>query len=165
VVLVSAPTALAAPVGVELVSVNTAEEMKGAGEKAVKGAQALLMAAAVADYRPKKYAGQKIKRGREPALAVELEHTPDILGKVRGDFLRVGFALETENLLANSRKKLKEKGLDLVVANGISAFAQDRSQVVLMDKSGNAEKLPLLPKLEVAHRVLDRVVKAVRGAK
>jgi phosphopantothenoylcysteine decarboxylase/phosphopantothenate--cysteine ligase len=157
VVLVSAPTAIAPPVGVELVSVNTAQEMKEAVEKAVKGAHALLMAAAVADYRPKKYAGQKIKRGQAPVISLELERTPDILGEVKGDFLRVGFALETENLVANARKKLKEKALDLVVANDISAFAQDQSQVVLIDKSGKAQKLPLLPKLEIAHLVLDRV--------
>src|SRR3972149_9336945 len=135
--------------------------MKEAGEKAVRGAQALLMAAAVADYRPKKYAGQKLKRGQAPVISLELERTPDILAEVKGDFLLVGFALETENLVANARKKLKEKALDLVVANDISAFAQDQSQVVLIDKSGKAQKLPLLPKLEIAHRVLDRVAEVL----
>jgi phosphopantothenoylcysteine decarboxylase/phosphopantothenate--cysteine ligase len=163
VVLVSVPTAITPPVGVELVSVNTAQEMKEAVEKVVKGADALLMAAAVADYRPVKYAAQKIKRGKAEAISLELERTPDILGEVKGDFLRVGFALETENLVPNARRKLKEKGLDLVVANDISAFGQDQSQVVLIGKSGKAEKLPLLPKPEVAHRVLDRVVARLGG--
>ncbi len=161
VVLVSAPTAIAPPVGVEFVPANTAREMKEAVEKAVKDAQALLMAAAVADYRPKKYAEQKLKRGQVLTLTLGLERTPDILGEVKGDFFRVGFALETENLVRNARGKLKEKALDLVVANDASAVAQDQSQVVLIDKSGKAEKLPLLPKLEIAHRVLDRVVKAL----
>jgi len=165
VVLVSAPTPLAVPVGVEFVPANTAQEMKEAVEKAVKGAQALLMAAAVADFRPEGASAQKIKKGRAAALTLRLERTPDILNQVRGEFLRVGFALETENLVRNARKKLKEKGLDLVVANDISALARDQSQVVLIDKSGKAQKLPLLPKLEIAHRVLDRVVKALGGGK
>ena len=162
VVLVSAPTALPKPVGVEFVAVDTAEGMKAAVEKAVKGAQALLMAAAVADFRPERASAQKIKKGRTETLTLRLERTPDILNEVRGEFLRVGFALESERLIPNARKKLREKQLDLIVANDISAFAADTSQVVLIDKSGKAQKLPPLPKLEIAHRVLDRVVAALQ---
>src|SRR3990170_1532664 len=87
VVLVSAPTALPRPVGVEFVAVDTAEGMKAAVAKAVKGAQALLMAAAVADFRPERASAQKIKKAGAPALALKLERTPDILNQVRGDFL------------------------------------------------------------------------------
>ncbi|MBM3155221.1 MAG: bifunctional phosphopantothenoylcysteine decarboxylase/phosphopantothenate--cysteine ligase CoaBC [Chloroflexi bacterium] len=163
VVLVTAPCALGKPHGIEVVDVATAEEMFGAVKKAVAKADVLIMAAAVADYRPAMVSKSKIKRQQAASLTLELERTPDILGQVKGEFLRVGFAAESDNLVANARQKLKDKNLDLIVANDITTpgcgIGSDTNQVVIIDPSGKAEKLPLLPKREVADRILTRVAK------
>jgi len=160
VVLVSGPTALPPPVGVELVAVETALEMRDAVLKVVAGAQALIMAAAVADYRPASSSPSKIKREAH-TLTVELVKTPDILAEVPDGLVKVGFAAESEDLVERASRKLREKRLDLIVANDITAtdsgFGADANRVTLID-SGGVEELPLLPKYEVAHRVLDRVV-------
>jgi phosphopantothenoylcysteine decarboxylase/phosphopantothenate--cysteine ligase len=162
VVLISAPSALPKPIGMDVVSVGTAQEMHEAVKKAVTKADALIMAAAVADYRPKKVSKSKIKRERASSLTLELERTPDILVEVKGKFLRVGFAAESENLVANAKDKLEKKRLDLIVANDITAVASgigaDTNQVVIISRKGKIEELPLLPKREVADRILDRVV-------
>jgi phosphopantothenoylcysteine decarboxylase/phosphopantothenate--cysteine ligase len=162
VALVSAPSFLPKPIGMDVVNVGTAQEMHEAVKKAVTKADALIMAAAVADYRPKKVSKSKIKRGRASSLTLELERTPDIIGELKGKFLRVGFAAESEGLVANARKKLKAKGLDLIVANDImskvSGIGADTNQVVIIDRKGKIEELPLLPKREVADRILDKVI-------
>src|SRR4030043_30813 len=161
VVLVSAPSSLPKPIGMDVVNVGTAQEMCEAGKKAVTKADALIMAAGGADYRPKKVSKSKIKRERASSLTLELERTPDILAEVKGKFLRVGFAAETENLVTNARGKLKKKQLDLIVANYITAkgsgIGADTHQVVIIDRKDKMEKLPLLPKREVADRILDKV--------
>jgi len=161
VVLVTAPTALLKPVGIDVVNVGTAQEMHEAVKKAVAKADALIMAAAVADYRPKKVSKSKIKREQASNLTLELERTSDILVEVKGKFLRVGFAAESENLVANARVKLEKKRLDLIIANDITAkgsgIGADANQVVIIDRKGKVEKLPLLPKREVADRILDKV--------
>ena len=161
VTLVSAPVALAVPYGVELVAVKTAEEMRDAVVARCADADALIMAAAVADYRPVAAAEQKIKRS--PAeRTLELAPTPDILAEVKGDLVRVGFAAESQELEKNAADKLARKGLDLIVANDITApgsgFGTDTNQVTIIEKSGASETLPLLSKYEVAQRILDRVV-------
>ncbi|MBC8274504.1 MAG: bifunctional phosphopantothenoylcysteine decarboxylase/phosphopantothenate--cysteine ligase CoaBC [Chloroflexi bacterium] len=162
VVLVSAPSSLPKPIGMDVANVGTAQEMCEAVKKAVTKADALIMAAAVADYRPKKVSKSKIKRERASSLMLELERTPDILGELKGKFLRVGFAAESEDLVANAKKKLQEKGLALIVANDITAkvsgIGADTNQVVIIDRKGKVEELPLLPKREVADRILDKVV-------
>jgi len=168
VVLVSAPVALSTPYGVEKVPVRTAEEMRAAVAAAClpvgtarAAADVLIMAAAVADYRPAERAGQKIKRTKE-GMTLDLVPTPDILAEVKGDLVRVGFAAESQDLVRNASEKMARKGLDLIVANDITAdgsgFGTDTNQVTIIDKSGAAETLPLLSKYEVAHRLLDRVV-------
>jgi len=161
VVLVSAPSVLPKPLGVDIVNIGTAQEMYDAVKKAVVKADVLIMAAAVADYRPKKVYKSKIKRERTSGLMLELEKTPDILGEVKGKFLRVGFAAESENLLANAREKLEKKRLDLIIANDITAkdsgIGADKNLVVIIDRKGEVEKLPLLPKREVADRILDKI--------
>jgi phosphopantothenoylcysteine decarboxylase/phosphopantothenate--cysteine ligase len=158
--LIAAPTALPDPIGMELVKVRTAQEMRDAVMEATSGADALIMAAAVADFRPFRAEERKIKKGKE-SLALELTRTPDILQEARGNFLRVGFAAESENLVENATRKLGEKGLDLIVANQAGgpedAFGTESSQVTIIDRKGKAESLPLLSKAEVAHRILDRV--------
>ncbi len=161
VVLVSAPSALLKPSGIDVINVGTAQEMYEAVKKAAAKADVLIMAAAVADYRPSKVSKSKIKRERASGLVLELEKTTDILGEVKGKFLRVGFAAESENLVANAKGKLEKKKLDLIVANDITAknsgIGADTNQVVIIDRKGKVEKLPLLPKREVADRILDKI--------
>jgi phosphopantothenoylcysteine decarboxylase/phosphopantothenate--cysteine ligase len=168
VTLITAPAALPGPSGVEVIKIKTAAEMKKAVVEAVKKADALLMAAAVADYQPKATAKSKIKKESAKSLTLELVKTPDILSEVTGNFIKVGFAAESENLIANAKKKLKEKQLDLIVANDItkedSGFDVDTNRVTLIDKKGKVEVLPLMSKREVAEKVLDRV-KGMMGKK
>jgi len=161
VVLVSAPTGLPALFGVRLVAVARAAEMRDAVVAECRDAEVLVMAAAVADYQPAATALQKIKR-HAPKLTLELERTPDILAESGRGFLKVGFAAESEDLLANARRKLEAKGLDLIVANDITAagsgFGSDTNRVVILDRGGREERLPLLSKYEVAQRLWDRIV-------
>jgi phosphopantothenoylcysteine decarboxylase/phosphopantothenate--cysteine ligase len=160
VTLVTAPTSLPEPVGVGVVKVNTAQEMHQAVEKVATQADALVMAAAVADYRPTKAAKDKIKK-REAGLTLEMECTPDILGNVKGNFIKVGFAAESSNPVENAKRKLKQKGLDLIVANDITAtdsgFGTDSNRATIIDQEGKVDSLPLLAKREVADKILDRV--------
>ena len=160
VTLISAAN-LPEPGGVDVVDVESAVQMLEAVQKAVRGADALVMAAAVADFRPKVMAKSKIKKATL-ALNLELERTPDILAEVDGNFIRVGFAAESENLLSNARKKLAEKVLDLIVANDVTApgsgFGTDTNKVTLISRDGEEEDLPLMTKREVADRVWDWVV-------
>ncbi len=161
VTLVSAATSVPNPAGVEVVPVETAKEMRDAVLAASSQADVLIMAAAVADFAPARLSMSKIKRKDRPTT-LELAPTPDILGEIKVKLLRVGFAAESENLIANAQDKLKRKGLDLIVANDITApdsgFGFDTNQVAIIDKQGNVEQLPLLLKTEVADRILDRVV-------
>jgi phosphopantothenoylcysteine decarboxylase/phosphopantothenate--cysteine ligase len=121
----------------------------------------LLMAAAPADYTPEVVEKNKIKKESKDSLTLKLVKTPDILGGLKGNFIRVGFAAESENLLANAKRKLESKNLDLMVANDItkadSGFDVDTNRVVLIDRTGKAEELPLMSKREVAEKILDRV--------
>ena len=166
VVLVSGPAALPQPYAVRLLSVRRAAEMRDAVLDECADADAVVMAAAVADYQPAEAVGQKIKRRRE-GLSLSLVRTPDILAELgqREGLVKVGFAAESEELLANARRKLEEKGLDLIVANDVTAegcgFGSDTNKVILLDGQSE-EELPLLDKYEVAARVLDRVAALVR---
>ena len=158
VTLITAPTSLTRPVGMEMVNVGTAQEMYHAVIDAVPQADALIMAAAVADYRPLSVARDKIKKEGN-RLTLELERTPDILGSIKGEFLKVGFAAESSNLVENAKQKLQQKELDLIVVNDISSFGADNNRVTIIDRKGKIDSLPLLPKREVADRILDRVAK------
>jgi phosphopantothenoylcysteine decarboxylase/phosphopantothenate--cysteine ligase len=162
VTLISAPCALARPSHIEVVDVRTAEEMYEAVKKSVVTADALIMAAAVADYRAVNVSDKKLKRHASPGINLELDKTIDILGDITGNFIRVGFAAESHDLIANATEKLKNKQLDLIVGNDITAsdsgIGSDNNRVVIINPEGNVEELPLLPKREVADRILDRVV-------
>ncbi len=162
--LITAPTLLPEPAGIAITPVRTTAEMKKAVARSVAQADALIMAAAVSDYQPRKAAKAKIKK-ESPSLNLELIRTPDILSQVKGDFLKVGFAAESENVIANARQKLVKKQLDLIVANDITAagsgFGVDTNKVTIIDKQGNEEALPLLSKREVADKILDRVAKLI----
>ena len=162
-VLVSAATGLPIPAGVKVVRVETALEMRDAVRRECDGADALVMAAAVADWRPVKAASHKLKKSASETWALELTRNPDILSEIEGDGLvKVGFAAESQDLVANAQVKLMSKGLDLIAANDITAegsgFAADTNKVVLLDREGGVEELPLMTKYEVGHRILDRVV-------
>jgi phosphopantothenoylcysteine decarboxylase/phosphopantothenate--cysteine ligase len=170
VTLISAPTALPVPVGVQLVAVRTAQEMQQAVLAAVPESDVLIMAAAVADYRPAVAVAHKIKKG-EASLELNLVRTTDILAEVAAQRAGsgrpravVGFAAETQDLVANAQAKLKAKRLDLMVANDArQAMGADVNQVTFLDASGGIEALPLLPKEEVAERVIDRVLELLGG--
>lgn len=165
VILVSGPTHLACPGNVERVFVQTAEEMRDAVRRYFPETTLLIMAAAVADYRPRRRADQKLKKDAS-ALFLELEPTPDILSDVcheRGNRIVAGFAAETEDVLNRARAKLERKGLDLIVANDVTqegaGFDLDTNIVTLMDAHGETTALPKLSKDEVAERILDAIVK------
>ncbi len=165
VVLVSGPTALFPPCGAETRPVETAAEMLAEVRKEFGPADVVIMAAAVADFRPAAPAAQKIKK-RAATRSVELAPTEDILGALgrepsRKDKLLVGFAAETEDVEANARRKLEEKGLDLIVANdvsrpGVGIEAED-NQVVMIDRGGRAAATGILSKREIARAILDKI--------
>ena len=163
-ILVTAPTALPDPVGVQVVHVETALQMRDAISEACQQADALIMSAAVADYRPVSFAPQKMKKGPSDTLVLELTKNPDIIAEVSGEHLiKVGFAAESEDLLANAKAKIISKGLHLIAANDITApdsgFAVDTNKVIILDPEGGAEELPLMSKYEVGHGILDRVAR------
>jgi len=165
VVLISGPTALATPAGVSRVDVGTAAEMLAAVEKHFPSATFAVFAAAVADYRPVEPAKSKLKKTSE-GFALELEPNPDILAacaRKKGHRIVVGFAAETSQVAANARKKLDEKSLDLIVANDVTAegagFDVDTNVVTLFSRDGRDLPLPKLTKREVAHRILDEVLR------
>ena len=162
VLLITTPTCLARPVGVDIIDVTTAEEMHEAIKAAVPLASALIMAAAVADYRPLSMAKDKIKKG-DDRLTLELERTQDILASAKGHFIKVGFAAESTNLLENAKHKLRQKALDLIVANDItdsdSGFGADNNRVTIINREGKIDSLPLLPKREVSGKILDQVAR------
>ena len=162
VVLVSGPSFLPRPAGVTFVPVRTAEEMLDACVSYFPQSTIVIMAAAVADYRPTKSYPSKVKKDAR-VLSLEMERTQDVLKhlgtlKKKGQTL-IGFALETDNIEENARKKLKEKGLDLVVANTPAGLDSDTNQVTILSRDGLADRLPPLPKEEVADRILDRALK------
>lgn len=166
VTLVSGPTALPVPFGVEVMQVQTAAQMRDAVLKATVAADVLIMAAAVADYRPVTAAEGKIKRETD-TLTLELVKTSDILAEVKGDIIKVGFAAESGDVINRATEKLKKKRLDLIVVNDITAkdsgFDADTNRVAFIDREGKVEQLPLLLKSEVAHKILDRVAALLAG--
>lgn len=169
--LVSGPSHLSPPYGVERVWVRSAQEMLAAVKERFVTSDVLLMAAAVGDYRPVNCELKKIKRGRDESQ-IQVVQNPDILrqiSQIRQRQVVVGFAAETHDLEAEARRKLKEKNLDFIVANDVTrkdaGFAVDTNQVTILSPDEKPERLPLLSKEEVAGRILDRVaaILAVQG--
>ncbi|MBN2282715.1 MAG: bifunctional phosphopantothenoylcysteine decarboxylase/phosphopantothenate--cysteine ligase CoaBC [Deltaproteobacteria bacterium] len=165
VILVSGPTDLEVPGGVTCVNVMSAEEMRTAVLAHVRDSSVIIKAAAVSDYRPSVVSEQKIKKGKD-TLTLQLERNPDIIaevGKEKGDRILVGFAMETEQLEKNARKKLKEKNMDFIVANDLgtegAGFRYDTNIVKIIHRRGAVEALPIMTKREVAGAILDRVKK------
>jgi phosphopantothenoylcysteine decarboxylase/phosphopantothenate--cysteine ligase len=163
VVLVSGPTAISPPPGAIFVPVQSAEEMREAVLQHLGAATIVIKAAAVADYRPKAPAPEKIKSKQE-RLVLELTPNPDILKEIaalRGSAFIVGFAAETRDVAERAVEKLREKGIDLLVANDISrediGFDADENEVLLVDRWGGTEHLSRRPKPAIADAILDRV--------
>jgi phosphopantothenoylcysteine decarboxylase/phosphopantothenate--cysteine ligase len=169
VTLITAPTALDDPIGVAVVRVDTTLEMRDAIAKAASRADVIIMAAAPADFRPAEVARNKIKKESSAGMELQLVPNPDIISEVKGDLIKVGFAAESEDLVRNATAKLKRKGLQLIVANNItearSGFGTDTNKVTLIDSQGKIEALPLLPKSEVAHKILDKVVALLHASR
>jgi len=159
--LITATISMNDPSGVEIIRVSTAIEMETAVLSAVKKIDALIMAAAVADYMPQVIAKEKIKKTGDK-LTLKLVRTPDILSEVKGNFVKVGFAAESENVVQNAESKLKRKQLDFIVANDItdasSGFGIDTNKVTIIDKNNKVKNLPLMTKREVADKILDKIV-------
>ena len=167
-ILVSGPTALTAPRGVEVIQVETALQMRAAMLDHLPKATVVIKAAAVSDYRLARPATSKLKKS-EKSHTLELVPNPDILkeiGAQKGARIVVGFAAETGDLLRQAGGKLKEKNLDLIVVNDIGAegagFSHDTNIVSILDLDGGVEELPLLPKRQVARRIIDHVVRLRR---
>jgi phosphopantothenoylcysteine decarboxylase/phosphopantothenate--cysteine ligase len=161
VTLVSGPTTLAPPAGVRLIRVTTSEEMREAVLREFPRATIVVMAAAVSDYRAAEFAPRKIKR-QDGSLQINLKANPDILkelGMRKSAQWLVGFAAETEDIVANGQRKLREKNLDLVVANDVtqagSGFDVDTNLASLLDRNGRVQPLPLMTKDDLAGRIYD----------
>jgi phosphopantothenoylcysteine decarboxylase / phosphopantothenate---cysteine ligase len=171
VVLVSGPTALEAPARVERIPVRTAEQMHRAVLANFDHATVVIMAAAVADYRPVNSHPTKIRRGAG-RLTLELEPTADILADLsrrKGDRILVGFAAETDHVAESARRKLSDKAADLIVANDVTAegagFDHETNIVSVFRSDGSERSLPRMSKLEVAHRVLDEILNLRRASR
>ena len=172
VTLIAAPISLPTPVGARRIDVQTAQDMLEGVMVELPQTDVLIMAAAVADFRPAQAAGQKIKK-ESGVPQIELARTPDILAEVAGQreksgrpYVVVGFAAESQDLLDNARAKLQNKKLDLIVANDVSAadagFSVDTNRVTLLFSNGTHQNLPLMDKTDVALAVIDCVVKQLR---
>lgn len=162
VTLISAPSNMEQPVGIHMENIENALEMKSAVDEACRDADAIIMAAAVADWRPKSRSFSKEKKDGKKSWSIELIQNPDIIAEVKSkDLIKIGFAAESEDLEVNAKSKIITKGLDLIVANDItsadSGFSVDTNKVTLIHADSSIEHLPLMPKYEVAHAILDRM--------
>ncbi|MBI5115212.1 bifunctional phosphopantothenoylcysteine decarboxylase/phosphopantothenate--cysteine ligase CoaBC [Candidatus Poribacteria bacterium] len=162
-ILVSGPTSLPSPAGVETIRVDTAADMAKAVFDKASDCKVVIGAAAVSDYAPELAADQKIKK-KPSDFTLKLKPTLDIigeLGKHKGRRLLIGFSVETRDLIENSLRKLKSKNLDMIVCNDVTqpgaGFATDTNIVTILDKKGGSEQLPQMSKLQTAHRILDRI--------
>ncbi len=170
VTLISGPTTLTEPPVEKIIKVRTAKEMYKAVMNSYKKVDIIIKAAAVADYRPKVPAVEKIKKNQK-TISLELERNPDIIaeiGKNKGKRMLVGFAMETQDLLANAREKLKKKNMDLIVANNLreegAGFRTDTNIISIIDREGKTESFNKMTKMEAAEKILDRI-KNITGKK
>lgn len=166
VLLISGPSALATPPNVRVVNVETTNEMLEACLVAYGDVDIVIKAAAVADYRPRDVADQKIKKKTDDALTVVMDKNPDILktlGAKKEQQVLVGFAAETQNLLANAREKVVKKNLDMIVANDVTAagagFNSDTNIVKFLFANGDVRELEQMPKVDVANKILDEAIR------
>ena len=163
VTLITGPTNLSLPSVENIIKVRTAQEMHKAVIDNYKKSTVIIKAAAVADYRPKIFVKEKIKKDNKPR-AIELERNPDIIAEIgqnKKNIVLVGFAMETKNLLANAREKLKKKNMDLIVANSLreegAGFQTDTNKITIIDREGDVQSLPVMTKIEAAEKILEKV--------
>lgn len=171
VILISGPVSIKAPTGIEVIPVETTEQMKTAVDKHFKAVDSVIMTAAVADYKPKIYSKQKIKKNKQN-LSMLLVKNPDILSALaakRGRKILVGFALETENLKAAAKRKMLDKKLDIIIANNPTQkgveFGSDFNKAVIFIRGKKPIDLQIMPKIELAHIIIDELVKLLKGGK
>lgn len=171
VTLIAGVTNLRVPHGIDAVSALSARDMREAVMESIADADALVMAAAVADFRPAQASEQKIKKGSAETLTLELVKNPDILRDVahqpltadRRPLIVVGFAAETQDLIANARAKLESKNLDMIVANPVpQSFGSDLDQATLLTRDGTANELPPMPKEDLAEQILDFITERIK---
>jgi phosphopantothenoylcysteine decarboxylase / phosphopantothenate---cysteine ligase len=169
VTLITTPTQLDKPSGCKMIEVETAAQMKQAVMIEAKRSDVVIMAAAVADYKPLKAQGSKIKKNvRASKLNIELKRTDDILGelgKKKGNKVLIGFSLETDDLIDNAKKKLKDKNLDFIVANGPDAFDGDSSKACFIYADGRMEKTGLASKNDIAMKIINYAAKILKPRK
>ena len=165
VILVSGPSALVPPANVKVINVTTTQQMLEACLEAYPDVDIVVKAAAVADYRPRDVADQKIKKKNDDAMVVVMEKNPDILktlGQKKEHQVLIGFAAETQNLIENATEKVNKKNLDMIVANDVSAagagFNADTNIVKFLYADGRLTSLDIMPKTEVANRILDEAL-------
>jgi phosphopantothenoylcysteine decarboxylase / phosphopantothenate---cysteine ligase len=163
VTLITGPTDLPLPQVGKVVQIRTAQEMYEAVMENFRKSTVIIKAAAVADYRPATLSKEKIKKNNDP-LSVTLERNPDIIaeiGRMKGNCILVGFAMETQNLLANAQDKLAKKKMDFIVANSLreegAGFQTDTNIITIIDCNGNVEALPKMTKIDAAIQILDRI--------
>jgi phosphopantothenoylcysteine decarboxylase/phosphopantothenate--cysteine ligase len=163
VTLITGPTNLSLPSVENIIKVRTAQEMYKAVIDNYKKSTVIIKAAAVADYRPKVFAREKIKKDDKPR-SIQLERNPDIIAEIgqnKKNIILVGFAMETKDLLVNAREKLKNKNMDLIVANSLreegAGFQTDTNKITILDREGDVQSLPVMTKIEAAEKILERV--------
>jgi phosphopantothenoylcysteine decarboxylase/phosphopantothenate--cysteine ligase len=163
VTLITGPTNLSLPSVENVINVRTAQEMYKAVIDNYKKSTVIIKAAAVADYRPKVFVREKMKKDDKPR-SIELEINPDIIAEIgqnKKNIILVGFAMETKDLLANAREKLKKKNMDLIVANSLreegAGFQTDTNKITILDREGGVQSLPVMTKIEAAEKILERV--------
>ena len=166
-VLVTSPTALPDPTGIRVVKVGSALSMRDALYEECDDADAVVMAAAVADWRVADVSDQKVKKGGEDTCTIDLVKNPDLIaGLASNNLVKVGFAAESEDLITNAQSKLISKDLHMIVANDITAedagFAVDDNRVIILDREGGIDRLPLMSKYDVGVEILDRVAPLFR---
>ncbi|MEK6545659.1 MAG: bifunctional phosphopantothenoylcysteine decarboxylase/phosphopantothenate--cysteine ligase CoaBC [Nitrospinota bacterium] len=171
VVLISGPTGIPVPSGIKFISVSSAADMRREVLKEFKKSDISIMAAAVSDFTPENYSDKKIKKEGTEGITIKLKKNPDILSEITSKLrtpnsklrtpIIIGFALETEDMIKNAKKKLKEKNLDLIVANHIKGFGSDFNRAIIIDRKGNAEDIPLMSKEELAEIILDRALRSL----
>ncbi len=161
VTLISGPTSLTPPAALDVIHIETALELRDAVHTAIEGADLLLMNAAVADFRPAELSTRKIKKGDDEELVVRLVRNPDILAGLaaRRDFIKIGFAAETQDLIDYARSKLERKGLDMIIANeAVSSIGHEDIQVLLLDGE-TVQQLPRQPKAQAAAAIMAEVLR------
>ena len=164
VTLVSASNMLENPIGIQIKKVRTSSEMYDVISKEITEMDAIIMAAAVSDWTPKKYSNSKSKKNGSENWSIDLIKTTDIIANIsKPNLIKIGFAAESDNLIKNGKSKIQSKSLDLIIANDIldkeNGFESDTNKVSIIHPNGDVEVIPTMPKYEVGNEILDRMIR------